>query len=271
MRHRRILPRSIALFLSSACGRAVILASIALSGALLAAPGTAATPKTTHRHRTYYRTHRVRRIRHRRNHRVAPVRAARARPQPAAPAATGPAVISTGQQVDLKRFVASETVTLFIFTNPTSTMEQSFVKTIEEHMAHRGGVRLVRLPSVSAPVAKQYAVTQTPTVIIYDRRGRESGRASELDDVASASVTAMRVARIDWVDEHDPRASEAYRMMGGGKQPVAGILKTMSLRPELMESMAQLAQRAHFSDGYLPRKTKEMVATYVSAINHCRF
>src|SRR5439155_15726869 len=139
--------------------------------------------------------------------------------------------------------------TLFVFTNPTSTMEQSFVRTIDEHLRNRGGVRLIRLASVSAPVARQYNVAQTPTVLIYDRRGREAARATELDDVASAAVTAMRLARIDWVDERDPKAREVYRVSGGGKQPVPGILKTMSLRPDQMELMIPLTRTAHFTDG----------------------
>jgi len=161
--------------------------------------------------------------------------------------------------------------TLFVFTNPSSTMEQAFVKTIEEHVRGRAGLRLIRISSTETPVAKQHAVTQTPTVIVYNRRGHESGRAIQIEDVATATVDAMRLARIDWVDEHDPRAPDVYRAMGGGQRPVAGILKTMSLRHELMETIAELAQRAHFSDGYLKRKTKEMIATYVSAINHCKF
>ena len=38
-----------------------------------------------------------------------------------------------------------------------------------------------------------------------------------------------------------------------------------------MELMSETAGRAHFSDGYLKHQTKEMIATYVSAINHCKF
>jgi hypothetical protein len=80
------------------------------------------------------------------------------------------------------------------------------------------------------------------------------------------------MARIKWVSETDPEAETVYRMMGGGKRPVAGIMKTMSLQPEWMEMVARLAGTAHFSTNTkLPRRTKEMIATYVSAINHCKF
>jgi hypothetical protein len=51
---------------------------------------------------------------------------------------------------------------------------------------------------------------------------------------------------------------------------VAEILKTMSLRPDFLAAI-QAASRLHFTDGALTRAQHEMIASYVSAINHCRY
>jgi uncharacterized peroxidase-related enzyme len=69
------------------------------------------------------------------------------------------------------------------------------------------------------------------------------------------------------VEESDPRARRVYRRFGGGRREVPDIFKAMSLRPDLMEKMLELSEKGHFSDGYLDRKTKERIATFVSALN----
>lgn len=51
---------------------------------------------------------------------------------------------------------------------------------------------------------------------------------------------------------------------------VADILKTMSLRPDFLAGI-QLASRMHFTDGALTRAQHEMIASYVSALNRCRY
>jgi hypothetical protein len=51
---------------------------------------------------------------------------------------------------------------------------------------------------------------------------------------------------------------------------VAAILRTMSLRPDFLGPI-MAASRMHFSDGALTRAQHEMVASYVSAINKCRY
>jgi hypothetical protein len=49
---------------------------------------------------------------------------------------------------------------------------------------------------------------------------------------------------------------------------VAGIIKTMS--PDFLAAI-QAASRMHFSDGALTRAQHEMIASYVSALNRCRY
>jgi hypothetical protein len=61
--------------------------------------------------------------------------------------------------------------------------------------------------------------------------------------------------------------AEAQSSAGGG---VAAIIKTMSLRPDFLEGI-MAASRMHFSDGALTRAQHEMIASYVSALNRCRY
>jgi hypothetical protein len=51
---------------------------------------------------------------------------------------------------------------------------------------------------------------------------------------------------------------------------VPEILRTMSLRPDFLQAI-DAASRMHFSDGALTRAQHEMVASYVSALNKCRY
>jgi hypothetical protein len=59
----------------------------------------------------------------------------------------------------------------------------------------------------------------------------------------------------------------AQSSAGGG---VADIIKTMSLRPDFLAGI-MTASRMHFTDGALTRAQHEMIASYVSALNHCRY
>jgi hypothetical protein len=51
---------------------------------------------------------------------------------------------------------------------------------------------------------------------------------------------------------------------------VPEIIKTMSLRPDFLAAV-QAASRMHFADGALTRAQHEMIASYVSALNRCRY
>ena len=51
---------------------------------------------------------------------------------------------------------------------------------------------------------------------------------------------------------------------------VAEIFKTMSLRPDFLAAI-DAASRMHFTDGALTRAQHEMIASYVSALNRCRY
>lgn len=51
---------------------------------------------------------------------------------------------------------------------------------------------------------------------------------------------------------------------------VPEILRTMSLRPDFLAAIDS-ASRLHFTDGALTRAQHEMIASYVSALNRCRY
>jgi uncharacterized peroxidase-related enzyme len=56
-----------------------------------------------------------------------------------------------------------------------------------------------------------------------------------------------------------------------GREHVPGILKCFATHPPLLEQMLALASSLLFVESHLSRKTKEMIATYISALNACPY
>ena len=82
------------------------------------------------------------------------------------------------------------------------------------------------------------------------------------------------MARIKMVDESEASGplAELYAA-AKARSPlgiVAPILKTMSLRPDFLAAI-EAASSMHFTDGALTRAQHEMIASYVSALNRCRY
>jgi hypothetical protein len=82
------------------------------------------------------------------------------------------------------------------------------------------------------------------------------------------------MARIKMVEEADAEGSLAELYAASKTRSVAGvvpdILRTMSLRPDFLAAI-NAASRLHFTDGALNRAQHEMIASYVSALNKCRY
>jgi alkylhydroperoxidase family enzyme len=84
--------------------------------------------------------------------------------------------------------------------------------------------------------------------------------------------------RIAWIEEGDARGrlaelfdhARAGSISGVPRDRVPDILHTMSHRPDFMAAIMD-ASRLHFSDGALTRAQHEMIASYVSALNHCHY
>lgn len=177
--------------------------------------------------------------------------------------------LATGKQVALTRYLVPEKPTLFVFYKPSSTMERAFVDALKKDAGTHAGVQLVPLKSGAEEVAKQYEVTETPTALVYDRRGRLVSRSSDADAIRAAARKAAGVTRIDWAADDDPRMEQIEKLMG--RRPGGGILRTMSLQPEWLEAINRAANLAHFKEHALTRRQHEMIASYVSALNKCKY
>jgi alkylhydroperoxidase/carboxymuconolactone decarboxylase family protein YurZ len=80
--------------------------------------------------------------------------------------------------------------------------------------------------------------------------------------------------RIKMVAEADAEGPLAELYAAAKTRSVAGvvpdILRTMSLRPDFLAAV-NAASAMHFTDGALSRAQHEMIASYVSAVNRCRY
>lgn len=80
--------------------------------------------------------------------------------------------------------------------------------------------------------------------------------------------------RIKMVEEGEARGPLAEIYATSKARSVAHvvpeILRTMSLRPDFLQAIDE-ASRMHFTDGALTRAQHEMIASYVSALNRCRY
>ena len=84
------------------------------------------------------------------------------------------------------------------------------------------------------------------------------------------------MARIRWVSESEAtgETADVYRewmAANPGRTEIPGILKCLSLRSDLFRDMVRMSDRVHFCEGHLTRRLKEMIATYVSALNRCPY
>lgn len=56
-----------------------------------------------------------------------------------------------------------------------------------------------------------------------------------------------------------------------GRPRVPDILKCFGHRPDFFRDVVAFSDRLQFADGHLTRRVKEMIATYVSALNRCPY
>ena len=85
-------------------------------------------------------------------------------------------------------------------------------------------------------------------------------------------VTGMRIKSIE---EQEARTELAVLYEQARTSSPLGIvppiIQTMSLRPDFLAAIRQAANTLHFTDGAPTRAQHEMVASYVSALNRCRY
>ncbi len=183
--------------------------------------------------------------------------------------AAEPQVVSRGEAFDVKRSLVPECPTVFLFRKSGEPVGEEILKRLIEKGEADGktAVRVVETEGVDAPAARAAGVAQLPEAQVYDRRGTLVGKGGSWEAVEPHLAKALKTPRIKWIDTDDPEAAKVY----GNPAMVADIGKTMSLRPELLKGIMRVANQAHFSDGFLDVKTKEIIASYVSALNECRY
>lgn len=86
----------------------------------------------------------------------------------------------------------------------------------------------------------------------------------------------MTTPFIRWIEDHEAQgeAAEVYRAYLGAnphRQKMPDILKCFSLRPDFLRQVIDFSYSMHFSEGRLTRRVKEMIASYVSALNQCPY
>lgn len=81
---------------------------------------------------------------------------------------------------------------------------------------------------------------------------------------------------INWIEEADATGDVAdvyreYFARRPDRTKVADILKCFSHRPDFLKHVMDFSWKLHFSDGHLPERVKEMIATLVSGQNRCPY
>jgi len=74
--------------------------------------------------------------------------------------------------------------------------------------------------------------------------------------------------------EAQGRLKDIYRSIASSPHfmgQIPNVMKAFSIRPELLERLAAVAQTATFGGSRLSRVQEEMIATVVSAINRCHY
>jgi len=94
--------------------------------------------------------------------------------------------------------------------------------------------------------------------------------ASQNAPIAPQPPTKIRI-----IEDHEATGGTAaaydfWRARSGRKQ-VPGIIKCFGARPDFLRQVVEFSHTVHFSEGYLTRRHKEMIASYVSYLNRCPY
>ncbi|MGC4047146.1 MAG: peroxidase-related enzyme [Armatimonas sp.] len=170
----------------------------------------------------------------------------------------------------LADLIVFEKATLFVVGKADDTQVKELLAGLAKFLKDNPNAVVKMLTPAEAAKAK---LTEVPIAIVVDRRGREQGRGITPDAVLPALKKAVQIGRIDWAMEGEPSGDAVKKLMPTlpSVDVLPGIMRAMSLNPEAMMGMIQMAQRMHFRDGVLPVRVHELIATYVSSLNQCQF
>ena len=81
---------------------------------------------------------------------------------------------------------------------------------------------------------------------------------------------------INWIedDEAEGAVAEGYdswKASNPERLSMPDILKCFSPRPDFLRQVMEFSNTVQFTDGHLTRQEKELIATYVSALNQCPY
>lgn len=81
---------------------------------------------------------------------------------------------------------------------------------------------------------------------------------------------------INWIDDNEATGDiaeiySAWKAANPGRDQMPEILKCFSTRPDFMKALIGGTYPLQFADGFLTRRQKEMIATYVSGLNQCPY
>jgi alkylhydroperoxidase family enzyme len=81
---------------------------------------------------------------------------------------------------------------------------------------------------------------------------------------------------INWIedDEAEGAVAEVYdswKALNPERLSIPDILKCFSPRPDFLRQVMEFSNTVQFTDGHLTRQEKELIATYVSALNQCPY
>ena len=86
----------------------------------------------------------------------------------------------------------------------------------------------------------------------------------------TTAATKIKIIEDQEATGETARAYDFWRA-GSGRQKVPGIIKCFGLRPDFLRQVVEFSNTVHFSQGHLSRRHKEMLAAYVSYLNHCDY
>jgi uncharacterized peroxidase-related enzyme len=106
-----------------------------------------------------------------------------------------------------------------------------------------------------ASTGEMRSTLSTPNAVVVDEPLESTYLPLVEEDAATGAVAAAYA-------DYRARFERAH---------VPGILKCFATHPPLLEQMLALASSLLFVEGHLTRRTKEMIATHVSALNACPY
>ncbi len=84
------------------------------------------------------------------------------------------------------------------------------------------------------------------------------------------------IPRIVWTEDENATGElaeiyDGWKKLNPGRDRMPDILKCFGARPDFLRQVMDVSYGLHFSDGHLSRRIKELIATWVSRLNRCRY